>query len=783
MQTVRPLRLAARFPAPPAFADDARPRRLPPLRLLLAAWAALGLAAPVTAAPPAAPAAAGTTPLTLERIFGNPPLAGPTPRLLKLSPDGKWLTSLRNRPDEKERYDLWAVDTATGAARMLVDSKRVGTGAELSEAEKMQRERARISDQTGIVAYDWAPDAQRLLVPLDGDIYLATLSGDVRRLTATEASELDPTVSPRGRFVSFVRDQNLVVLDLATGAERRLTEDGGDTLSWGLAEFVAQEEMHRSRGHWWSPDDRRIAVARVDESPVGIVSRAAIGAEATRVYAQRYPKAGTANATVDLYVIDAETGAQVKVDLGADRDIYLARVDWTRDGSALLVQRQSRNQQRLDLLRVDPRTGAATVLFSETAKTWLNLHDDLRPLADGSLIWSSERDGHNHLYHYAGGRWTQLTSGPWQVKKLLGIDEAARRLWFLANRDTPLEWHVYSASLDRPGPVTRLTDPGFSHGATMDERATRLIVNRSSTAQPPQTYLADRSGKRLLWVEQNALDRDHPYAPHLGAHVAPEFGTIPAADGQRLHYKLYRPRGATGPRPALIWVYGGPGAGRQVVNEWNTPVIQRLVQQGWVVFSLDNRGTPDRGKAFEDPLYRAMGGVEVADQLAGLDWLKRQGIVDPARVAVYGWSYGGYMVLKLLQAAPGAFAAGVSGAPVTQWDLYDTHYTERYLGNPVADPASYAKAGALAAAERIADPLLLIHGMADDNVVFDNSTALMARLQAAAVPFETMVYPGFGHRVSGPGVSVHLWRTIEAFLTRTTAERAPAAAGAGPAAR
>jgi len=761
---------AAFLPAAPTAAGDARCRSG---RVLLAALA-LVAASPLMAAP--APAAGAAPPLTLERIFGNPPLAGPVPRLLKLSPDGKWLTSLRNRPDEKERYDLWAVDTATGAARMLVDSKRVGSGAELSEAEKMQRERARIADQTGIVAYDWAPDAERLLVPLDGDLYLATLAGDVRRLTDTPQSELDATVSPGGRFVSFARDQNLVVLDLSTGAERRLTEDGGGTLSWGVAEFVAQEEMHRSRGHWWSPDDRRIAVARVDESPVGIVSRAAIGADATRVFDQRYPKAGTANAIVELYVIDPATGARVKVDLGAERDIYLARVDWTKDGSALLVQRQSRNQQRLDLLRVDPATGAATILFSETADTSLNLNDDLRPLGDGSLIWSSERDGHNHLYRFRDGRWTQLTRGPWQVKQLLGVDEAARRLWFLANRDTPLEWHVYSAPLDRPGPVTRLTEPGFSHGATMDQRATRLIVNRSSTAQPPQVYLADRSGARLLWVEQNALDGDHPYAPYVPAHVTPEFGTIPAADGQTLHYKLYRPRGMAGPRPALVWVYGGPGGGRQVVNEWNSAVIQRLVQQGWVVFSIDNRGTPDRGKAFEDPIYRAMGGVEVADQLAGLDWLKRQDMVDPARIAVYGWSYGGYMVLKLLQAAPGVFAAGVAGAPVTQWELYDTHYTERYMGNPVTDPASYAKAGALAAAERIADPLLLIHGMADDNVVFDNSTALMARLQAAAVPFETMVYPGFGHRVAGPGVSVHLWRTIEAFLARTAAAR-PAPAG------
>jgi dipeptidyl-peptidase-4 len=216
----------------------------------------------------------------------------------------------------------------------------------------------------------------------------------------------------------------------------------------------------------------------------------------------------------------------------------------------------------------------------------------------------------------------------------------------------------------------------------------------------------------------------------------------------------------------LVIVYGGPGAGRQVTNSWASPIEQYLVQQGWAVFSVDGRGTPDRGKAFEDQIYRAMSSVEVQDQLAGLDWLKSQDWVDPKRIAVYGWSYGGYMTLRLLESAPGIFAAGVSGAPVTKWELYDTHYTERYMGMPQDPGGAYAKANPLTYTDKIADPLLVIHGMADDNVVFENSTALMAKLQAAGKPFETMVYPGQTHRVAGPGVSVHLWRTILAFLDR-----------------
>jgi len=708
--------------------------------------------------------------LTLERVFASPNLAGAAPRALKLSPDGKLLTSLRPRPDDRERYDLWAVDTTTGDARMLVDSTKFG-GGELSEAEKMQRERARIGGTRGIVSYDWSPDGQSLLVPLDGDIFLARLDGTTKRLTETPGGELDATVSPKGSFVSFVRDQNLFVTDLASGTERRLTRDGGGTLSWGVAEFVAQEEMDRTRGHWWSPDDSRIAVARVDESGVAVVSRAAIGADGTKVFDQRYPRAGAANAVVDLYVMRNDGTGLVNVDLGANKDVYLARVDWAADGKTLFVQRESRDQKTLDLLKVDPVTGRSSVLFSETAKTWLNLHGNFRALKDGSILWSSERDGFSHLYRWQAGKWTQLTRGPWMVRDVLGVDEAKGVVVFTGNRETPLEQNVYRVSLGG-GAVEALGEKGWWNAASVNRDASRMIVARSNAVQPNQVYLADADGKRLIWIEENAVAGDHPYAPFLSAHVAPTFGTLKAADGQTLHYKLLMPKLKAGEKaPVFVQVYGGPGAGRQVMNAWGGVLQQYLVQQGWIVFSIDNRGTPDRGVAFESPIYRAMSGVEVDDQLAGVNWLKAQPFVDPARMAVFGWSYGGYMTLRLLERAPGVFAAGVAGAPVTKWDLYDTHYTERYMGSPQGDAAAYAKASPLEHAGAIADPLLIVHGMADDNVVFENTTALIAKLQGAAKPFDLMVYPGQTHAVGGPGISVHLWRTIEAFLDRTVRQK------------
>jgi dipeptidyl-peptidase-4 len=738
----------------------------------LGAFALISLSCPV-AAQAEAPTQTQTQTLTLERIFASPDLSGPEPRSLKLSPDGGLVTLLKNRPDDRDRYDLWAIDTATGKETMLLDSKKVGTGAELSEAEKMQRERARIGGTRGIVAYDWAPDGKTILVPLDGDLYLADRAGAVTRLTDTPQGELDATVSPAGGYVSFVRDGNLFVTSIATKGEKQLTTDASDTVSWGVAEFVAQEEMDRSTGHWWSPGDKHIAIARVDEGPVGIVTRTSIGGAGTNVYQQRYPAAGTPNAIVDLYVMAPDGSGRVKVDLGPDTDIYLARVAWSADGNTLYVQRESRDQKTLDLLAVDPVTGKSNIVLTEKAKSWINLSNNFRALDDGSFLWWSERSGHGHLYHVAKGKWTALTRGDWEVRDLEGVDEKKGTVYFTANKDTPLEQQLYSVPLAKYGTPVRLTETGWWNDAAMDKAAGRIVISRSNTGQPRQLYLADATGKRLQWLSENKVDApDHPYAPYVAAHAKTSFGTLKAIDGSTLYYKMLTPKMEAGKTyPVFMIHYGGPGAGRQVTNQWTSPISQYLVEKGWIVFAVDNRGTPDRGKAFEDQLYHAMGTVEVEDQLKGVEWLKSQPFVDPKRIATYGWSYGGYMTLKLLQKAPGVFAAGIAGAPVTKWELYDTHYTERYLGDPKAKDSAYPASGALEDAANLKDPLLLIHGMSDDNVVFDNSTAILAKMQAAAVPFEMMVYPGQTHRVSGPGISVHLWETMERFL----AEKVPAA--------
>ena len=722
--------------------------------------------------------------LTLERIMGSPALAGRVPRGLALSPDGRLATLLEPRADDRDRYDLWAIDTTTGERRMLLDSTMFG-GGEISEEEKMRRERARVGGTRGVVSYAWAPDSKVILVPLDGDLFLAdAATGTVRRLTDSAETELDAKVSPRGTYVSFVRNANIFLYDLGSGTERAVTTDGGGAVSWGSAEFVAQEEMKRHDGHWWSPDDSRLVVARVDESGVRMVPRAAIGATGTRVFEQRYPRAGTPNAVVELFLVrPGADQAPVKIDLGDDPDIYVAKVDWAPDGSRAFVQRQSRDQKRLDLLAVDPETGRSETLLTETSPTWINLSEDLRILGDGRLLWTSERDGFRHLFVVRHGAAEQVTRGRWGIDKLVGVDEASGRVYFIAGIETPIERHLYRVDLPGAGvadtePV-RLTDtgaagPGGWHDATFAKSGDRAIVTRSTPSQPPQVALIDGAGKRIAWIEENRVEGDHPYAPYLAGHLVPEFGTLAAEDGTPLHYSYLKPALPPGRKaPALVIVYGGPGVGPLAARRWGNPVAQWFARRGWHVFSLDNRGTSGRGKAFEDPIHLAMGGVEVRDQKVGVDWLAARGDVDAKRIALHGWSYGGYLTLRLLAAYPGLFAAGASGAPVTDWSLYDTHYTERYLGDPAVDPGPYDRGGVLGVTERIVDPLLVIHGMADDNVVFENTTALISKLQKQGTLFEVMVYPGQTHGITGTPDKIHLWRTIADFFDRRLATETP----------
>ena len=732
----------------------------------------------------AAPTQARGADLTVERAFASPSLAGPTPQSLAFSPDGTRVSFLRAKEEDRMVLDLWAMDVADGRTYRLVDARALAPEErELSEAEIQFRERARIS-QTGVISYQWDESGTAVLVPLDGDVFhVNTVTGEAERLMQTPEFETDFRVSPDGGSVSFIRDQNLWVHDLETGEARALTTEGAGPVSWGVAEFVAQEEMSRYTGYWWSPDGAKIAAARIDETPVQIVPRFGISADGVTVTEQRYPRAGTPNALVELWVIDVATGARTQIDLGEETDIYLARVSWNHDGDRILVQRQNRAQTQLDLLAADPATGATALVLSEAAPTWINLTDDLRSLEDGGLLWTSERTGFRHIYHVSpDGAVSPVTAGDWVVDSIAGVNADRTLVYFNGWTETPLERHLYAAPLD--GGVTtepqQITSGAGVWGVSLGKGAQGFIGSYSDPNTPPHTALYDMTGARVAWIEENALDADHPYTPYMDSHLTPEFGTIKAADGQTdLHWSMLRPEGCTAqtPCPAIVQVYGGPHV-QTVRRGWVGAMDQVFADRGYVLFKLDNRGSWNRGHAFEAAMHDRMGGVEVEDQLAGLAFLERQDFVDADRVGLWGWSYGGYMTLMTTLRAPDAFDAAVAGAPVTHWSLYDTHYTERYMDTPQANPEGYEDGSAFAHVANYATPTLIIHGMADDNVTFDHSTRLFAALQEQNADFEMMTYPGQRHGVRPPALQTHLWTHIFRFFDQRLADGEPAGSAA-----
>ncbi|WP_295209192.1 S9 family peptidase [uncultured Brevundimonas sp.] len=718
--------------------------------------------------------------LTPERVFSSPSLNGPVAKGVSLSPDGQLVAFLRSREDNVDVQDLWAASTGEGEPYKLIDARAlVPDAGELSEAEKARRERMRISAR-GVVEYSWDQQGRYILAPLEGDIFLANRAdGKVRRLTETPADEIDAKVSPKGSYVSYVRDQNLVVYDLASGKETPITDDGAGLITWATAEFIAQEEMDRDTGYWWSPDERYIAMTRVDESPVDIVPRFEITGGGATMVEQRYPRAGRPNAVVELYVRDLQGGGRVKVDLGSNTDIYLARVNWSGDGKTLYVQRQSRDQKTLDLLSVDPTTGASRVILSQKAQAWVDLNDDFRVLSDGRFIWSNEDSGWRHLYLYDrnGRRLRAITRGDYPVKHLDGVNEQTGDVYFTASmrdgKELPIEQQMFRANLNRTVDPVAVTPGGGWWTVSVNGPATAYVGNYSDPATPTQSALYRIDGTRVRWIEENKLDASHPFAPYVSRLRTPEFGTM-QSHGQTLVWRMTTPPDfdPTKKYPVVMQVYGGPGTGAGVQKSWQPLTNQLLTEAGYIVFRVDNRGEGDRSQAFETSIYRRLGIPAVEDQAQAAQWLKTLPYVDADHIAVMGWSFGGFLSLLTLTDKDAGLASALAGAAPTEWSLYDTHYTERYMSTPQANPEGYAATDVLPRLDDMTGRLLLLHGMADDNVIFGNATRVIDALQAKSVPFEMMLYPGQRHGVRGDPRQLQQWRTYLDFLDRTIGKRA-----------
>ena len=729
-----------------------------------------------TTAPITAPAAGI---LTVERVFANPSLAGPVARGVSLSPDGDLVAFLRSREDDVDVLDLWAAPVAGGDAFKLIDARAlVPDAGELSEAEKARRERMRIS-QRGVVEYSWDEQGRYILAPLEGDIFLANRAdGSVRRLTETTSDEIDAKVSPKGAFVSFVRDQNLVILNLETGAERAITTDGKDLITWATAEFIAQEELDRDTGYWWSPDEKYIALQRTDESGVDIIPRLDISGGGASVVEQRYPRAGRPNAVVELFIQDVTTGNRVQVDLGTNKDIYLGRVNWAVDGSVAYVQRLSRDQKTLDLLSVDPATGQSRVIATQRSNAWVELTHDFKALKDGNFIWSSEESGWNHLYLYSkdGRRIRAITRGDYPVKSLNGVNQDTGEVFFTASmrdgKELPIEQQLFKASLKRTVTPSEITPRGGWWSVSVNGTGTAYVGNYSDLNTPAQSALYRINGERVRWIEENRLQAGHPFWAFAERQQKPEFGTL-QSHGETLVWQMTTPPNfdPTKTYPVVMQVYGGPSGGG-VKRAWQPATTQLLTEAGYIVFRLDNRGEGERSAAFKQALYLKMGQPEIEDQVLGANYLRSLPYVDPNRISMMGWSYGGFMSLMALTEPKMGLASAIAGAPPTEWGLYDTGYTERYMSTPQANVAGYAASDVNARLDNLTGRLLLMHGMADDNVIFENTTRVLNALQEKSIPFESMLYPGQRHGIRGNDRQLHQWRTYLDFLDRTIGTRA-----------
>ena len=713
----------------------------------------------------------GLTPLSIKAAL-DPNAWGRRPGQRSWSPDGKRLLYLWDeKGDHKEA--LWTLDPETGRQEVLVRLDDLKQGEE----------------EFNLAAHEWSPRGDSLLLVSKGDLYLFPLdtpanSRKLRRLTQTDAAEESPGFSPDGSRIAFVRDFDLYTMDVATGRETRLTTDGKENAVLnGINDWVYQEEIwNRSpEGYWWSPDGSRLAYYHFDEDPVGVHPLEDDTSTYPEVTWQKYPKAGEPNPRVKIGVIAATGGATTWLNTsspgeaspGEDNpeDSYLARVAWTPKGDAVTVQRLNREQTRLDLLRCGPADGACSPLLAETWPTWVNLGDDFHFLPDGRFLWGSDRDGRRRLYLYgADGKLIRpVTPEGWAITGLAGVAEDgtwAMVMGFPTVELGAINRRVARVRLDRPaGEETWevLTPEPGNHVALAAPRSGAWLQVVSTADTFPRAEVRTAAGGKPVLLPIGEPTFDPATLPKW------EFLTIPGPEGSRLPARILKPTGWNpGHRyPVVMYHYGGPGS--QVVdNSWGqrSAWFKLMAQRGFVLFMVDNQSSIFFGKAGEDRDHRKMGPGNLAAQLAGVDYLKSLPWVDGSRIGLWGWSGGGTNTLFCVLNRPGVWKAAVSGAPVTDWNLYDTIWTERYLDHPKDNPDGYRDSSPITYSGNLADRLLIVHGLADDNVHAQNSISLSREFIKAGKMFEQAFYPGQKHGF-GPVAMSHFFERMTEFFERT----------------
>ncbi|MEW5931828.1 MAG: S9 family peptidase [Gemmatimonadota bacterium] len=706
----------------------------------------------------AAPAAAQQ--LTLPRIFTTGDFSSRA-FYPQWSDDGRSFVVVEADPQTRAS-DVWTVGIDDGKRQRIVQGSTL-------RAEG-QSEPVDVEDIT------WSADGRRALIYSNSQQVWRARTKGTYYVWDQQAGRLVPLsrgqgwqqfakLSPDGTRVGFVRDNDLFVVDLASGRETQLTRDGSDTVINGTFDWVYEEELGLQDGWRWSPDGRRIAFWRLDQSRVPVQTWVNDMGQYSTPVGLRYPKPGEPNSQVKIGVVDVASGDTRWMETGEGE--YLARMDWAESPNELVIQRMNRHQNRIDVLLADANSGRSRTLFSDTDSAWVNVDDDLRLVRGGSrILWTSQRDGWNQIYLYGrdGRLVRKLTPDAWDVISVDRVDERGGWVYFTGTGGNPAERHLYRVKLDG-GPVQKLTREPGTHSTSVSPDGRTFVDVWSRASTPPVSRLFRTDGTLVRALSDNGRAVSNLRAAGVSQ---PEFIRIPTQDGAEMHAMVIRPPDFDPSRkyPVLFYVYGTPGA-QTVTDAWGGSRYvwhQLLAQKGYIVVSVDTRGTSNRGRAWEKAGYLNHG-VQVTDDLmAAARYMARQPYVDAGRIGMWGWSGGGFTTGLSLARGGRLYKAGISVAPVTDWRLYDNIYTERFMRTPQENPAGYDSTSVIKNAPGITANYLVAHGTADDNVHFQNSVQLATALQAAGKQFSFMLYPNKNHGISGAQTQLHLFTMMTNWL-------------------
>ena len=628
-----------------------------------------------------------------------------------------------------------------------------------------------------ISGYEFSQDEKRLLIHTEckmiyrrsftTEYYVVDLENNHFEPLSEKGPQQMAQFSPNGHMIAFARDNNLFIKKLDFGTELQITKDGEKNhIINGTPDWVYEEEFAKTRYFEWSTDNKLLAFLRFDESAVQEFSFQQMNDTYPTLYTYKYPKAGTANSTVSLHVYDIANRTTKDMQIGTG-DFYLPLLRWTNDANTMVVAKLNRSQTELKLIAVNARSTTKTTLFIEADKKAYSNYELLNCLhfySDNSFVCMSNRDGWCHLYLFRpnGQLQRQLTKGAWDVTDFYGYDEKTQTTYFQAAKETPTERHIYKANAK--GKITNLDNRSGMHSASFSKNF-KYAMSMFNNCTTPNIYaIINNNGKPLRIVEDNQALADTVAALHLPQK---EFFTFTTPQGTQLNGWIVKPAHMQNDTryPLVMVQYSGPNS-QEVLNRWAPDWEYYLAQEGYIVACVDPRGTGARGRAFSIDTYKILGQHETEDQVSAAKYLSSQSYIDPERIAIWGWSYGGFMAINCMINGNGVFKTGIAVAPVTSWLLYNTAYTERFMNRPQENSQGYQASNLIEQASQLQGNLLIVHGTADDNVHLQNTLLMADALTKAGKPFEMHLYTNKNHSILGADTRLHLYRRFNDFLKK-----------------